>query len=114
FDVLLKTAQAVNLVSGGVKINVLPELAAAIVDHRIAEHSTSLVLLPVAKEWDLSIIAFRVNASEDGLEGQVILSEAVYSALEPSPRTPVTDSLDLVVRDHKRFHRVLRAIQRIA
>ncbi|KAL0570997.1 hypothetical protein V5O48_010965 [Marasmius crinis-equi] len=99
FNVLLKTTQAVDIVWGGIKINALPEVAVAVVNHRIAEHSspravqehiTDLVL-PVAKEYNLSLSAFGVNASE-GFAGRVVLSDAFYSALEPSPVTPVTNS----------------------
>ena len=48
-------------------------------------------MLPVAREYGLSLSAFGLNASE-GLAGRVVLSEAFYSALEPSPVTPVTKS----------------------
>ena len=38
FASLMTTSQAVDLISGGVKINALPERAEAVVNHRIAEH----------------------------------------------------------------------------
>ncbi|KAJ8095210.1 hypothetical protein PM082_010432 [Marasmius tenuissimus] len=99
FNVLLKTTQAIDVVWGGVKVNALPELATAVVNHRIAEHSSTRavqdhitgLVLPIAKEYNLSLDAFGTNASE-GLTGRVVLSEAFYSALEPSPVTPVTKS----------------------
>lgn len=37
FGALLRTTQAVDLVSGGMKANALPVIAEAIVNHRIAE-----------------------------------------------------------------------------
>ncbi|ESK94909.1 gly-x carboxypeptidase [Moniliophthora roreri MCA 2997] len=99
FNVLLKTTQAVNIIQGGVKVNALPELASVIINHRIAEHSsTSAVqehltnlVLPVAAENNLTVIAFGRNVSA-GAAGQVILSDTLYSALEPSPVSPVKDS----------------------
>lgn len=35
---MLGTTQAVDVVAGGVKVNALPELASALVNHRIAQH----------------------------------------------------------------------------
>lgn len=37
YDALLRTTLAVDLIEGGVKVNALPERAAAIVNHRIVE-----------------------------------------------------------------------------
>ncbi|EEB86907.1 hypothetical protein MPER_15977, partial [Moniliophthora perniciosa FA553] len=103
FDVLLKTTQAVDIIQGGVKVNALPELASVIINHRIAEHrwkhSTSAVqehltnlVLPIAIENNLTVSAFGRNVSA-GTGGRVILSDALYSALEPSPVSPVKDRL---------------------
>jgi Gly-Xaa carboxypeptidase len=39
FETMLRTTQAVDIVSGGVKANALPEQASALVNHRIAEHA---------------------------------------------------------------------------
>ena len=38
YGAMLRTTQAVDLVEGGVKVNALPELASAVINHRIAEH----------------------------------------------------------------------------
>ncbi|KIY67309.1 carboxypeptidase S [Cylindrobasidium torrendii FP15055 ss-10] len=99
FGVLLKTTQAVDLINGGVKINALPEVAAAVVNHRIAEHSSvedvqshiTALALPIAKEFNLSVNAFGTKF-EFGTEGHVVLEDAFYSALEPSPVSPIDPS----------------------
>lgn len=96
FGVLLKTTQAVDIISGGVKINALPEVAAAVVNHRIAEHTSSdevrerltAIALPIVKEFNLSMDAFG-ELFDFGSEGRVLLQDAFYSALEPSPVSPV-------------------------
>ncbi|KAK7060905.1 hypothetical protein VNI00_000638 [Paramarasmius palmivorus] len=96
FGVLLKTTQAVDVIQGGVKVNALPEIASVIINHRIAEHSSTSdvqehltkLVLPIAAEYNLSVNAFGRNVV-DGAAGQVILSDGLYSALEPSPVSPV-------------------------
>lgn len=96
FGVLLKTTQAVDLINGGVKINALPEVAAAVVNHRIAEHSSAgevqahitALALPIAREFNLSMDAFG-SMFRFGNEGHVVLEDAFYSALEPSPVSPI-------------------------
>ncbi|TFY78058.1 hypothetical protein EWM64_g5954 [Hericium alpestre] len=98
---LLGTTQAVDLISGGVKVNALPESAAAVVNHRIAEHSSvgelqkylTDLLTPVATLFNLSVNAFGQaadTASESA--GELILSDAWGTALEPSPITPTHDN----------------------
>ncbi|KAF5331478.1 hypothetical protein D9758_015499 [Tetrapyrgos nigripes] len=102
FDVMLRTTQAIDLVEGGVKVNALPEKASVVINHRIAEHSKephNLSYPSVAAEYNLALNAFgqetRVptlsNQRQTGNQNQsqIILSEAFYSALEPSPVTPI-------------------------
>ncbi|TCD69101.1 hypothetical protein EIP91_008743 [Steccherinum ochraceum] len=104
------TTQAVDLISGGVKVNALPEEASAVVNHRIAGYSSVSavqtriveVLLPAAKKYNISIDAFgeEVDPSDDdddddeGLSrayaGRVTLSDAFGTALEPAPITPTS------------------------
>ena len=43
----LGTTQAVDLISGGVKVNALPEKAHVVVNHRIAEHRQVLPKIPM-------------------------------------------------------------------
>lgn len=42
----LGTTQAVDLISGGVKVNALPETAYAVINHRIAEHRYASAFSP--------------------------------------------------------------------
>jgi len=98
----LSTTQAVDIVSGGVKVNALPEKATAIVNHRIAEHSSvedvqehlTAVLAPIAKRFSLSLNAFgkNITTGSDIFKGSITLSDAFGTALQPSPVTPVRDS----------------------
>ncbi|EPQ56485.1 hypothetical protein GLOTRDRAFT_120953 [Gloeophyllum trabeum ATCC 11539] len=97
WEATLKTTQAVDLVSGGVKVNALPESAEAVVNHRIAEHSSvrelqehiTTLLSPIAETHNLTVKAFgeEVSAGETAA-GELVLSDAFYNALEVSPVTP--------------------------
>ncbi|KAG1876513.1 hypothetical protein DFJ58DRAFT_649311 [Suillus subalutaceus] len=95
YKAMLGTTQAVDLVEGGVKINALPERASAVVNHRIAEHSSVGelqqhmidLLTPLATKYDLALVAFGSNVTCGGA-GQVVLSDFLGTALEPSPVTP--------------------------
>ncbi|KAF7797259.1 hypothetical protein EIP86_008452 [Pleurotus ostreatoroseus] len=101
FASLMTTSQAVDLIRGGVKINALPERAEAVVNHRIAEHSSVKevqyhiihVLRPIAKAYDMTLTAFGMNAGGgSGNGGQMVVTDAWGTALEPSPSTPTADS----------------------
>ncbi|KAJ4473875.1 Zn-dependent exopeptidase [Lentinula aciculospora] len=98
FSVLSRTTQAVDLISGGVKVNALPERAEALVNHRIADstseiknHITDLVLF-FGAQHNLSIHGFGVDVRHGSEIGKIVLSEAFYSALEPSPLTPIANN----------------------
>ncbi|KIJ65717.1 hypothetical protein HYDPIDRAFT_39633 [Hydnomerulius pinastri MD-312] len=95
YKAMLGTTQAVDLIEGGVKVNALPERASAVVNHRIAEHSSVGelqqhligVLSPIASKYDLTLDAFgRVVIS--GKAGKITLTDAYGTSLEPSPITP--------------------------
>ncbi|KAJ7634095.1 hypothetical protein DFH06DRAFT_1100558 [Mycena polygramma] len=96
FDAMLRTTQAVDIVYGGVKANALPEVAAAVVNHRIAEHSSITqvqdhivqLVSPVAAEFNMSLIAFKA-ASDVSPMHQIVLNDAFGTGLEPSPVTPI-------------------------
>ncbi|OBZ74255.1 Carboxypeptidase S [Grifola frondosa] len=97
YTAILSTTQAVDLIQGGVKVNALPERVSAVVNHRIAEHSSVKELqkhlidtvLPIAIKYDLSVDAFGTNISAgSGGAGHVVLSDSWGTALEPSPVTP--------------------------
>ncbi|KAF8826042.1 hypothetical protein HHX47_DHR6000409 [Lentinula edodes] len=103
FDVLSHTTQAVDLITGGIKTNMLPQRAGAIVNHRIAEHSSTLevknhikdLVLPFATRYNLSVQAFGedIHCGHKIFRlGKIVLSDAFYSALEPSPITPIADN----------------------
>lgn len=95
YKAMLGTTQAVDLIEGGVKVNALPERASAVVNHRIAEHSSVgelqqhmiELLTPLAIKYDLALVAFGSNVTCGGA-GQVVLSDFLGTALEPSPVTP--------------------------
>lgn len=95
YKALLGNTQAVDLISGGVKVNALPERASAVINHRIAEHSSvgdlqqhiTELLTPLAIKYDLALVAFGNNVTCGGA-GQVVLSDFLGTALEPSPVTP--------------------------
>lgn len=95
YKALLGNTQAVDLISGGVKVNALPERASAVINHRIAEHSSvgelqqhvTDLLTPLAIKYDLALVAFGTNVTCGGA-GQVVLSDFLGTALEPSPVTP--------------------------
>ncbi|KAF5371886.1 hypothetical protein D9757_010578 [Collybiopsis confluens] len=97
FKSLLGTTQAVDIIHGGVKSNALPEQAYALVNHRIAttssvkatqKHAADL-LLPLAKEYDLSFSAFGHVLSTPAfseVKGNLTLSSDL--GLEPAPVSP--------------------------
>ncbi|KAH9216714.1 carboxypeptidase [Leptodontidium sp. 2 PMI_412] len=87
---LLQTSQAVDIISGGVKINALPERAQAIVNHRINVGETVQVVFDhltrvaahVASKHNLKLHAF------DGIEEPSSLMLAHNEFLNPAPVTP--------------------------
>ncbi|KAJ7115872.1 hypothetical protein C8R44DRAFT_216220 [Mycena epipterygia] len=97
FNATLRTTQAVDIIYGGVKANALPEMATAIVNHRIAEHSVTEVqahivklVSPIAAEFNMSLHAFGRSPAQDAVQKNLItLTDAFGTALEPSPVTPV-------------------------
>jgi len=90
---LMQTSQAVDLISGGAKVNALPERVSATVNHRINIGSSSATVhkhlthmaAAVAQKYNLTLHAF------DGKEeaGSISLS-ASETTLEPAPVTPTT------------------------
>ncbi|KAJ6493651.1 hypothetical protein C8R47DRAFT_1119247 [Mycena vitilis] len=96
FDAMLRSTQAVDIVYGGVKANALPEVAAAVVNHRIAEHSSITqvqdhivqLVSPVAAQFNMSLIAFKAAPDVSPVH-QIVLTDAFNTGLEPSPVTPI-------------------------
>ncbi|KAJ9478624.1 Carboxypeptidase S [Pseudozyma hubeiensis] len=103
-----QTTQAVDLISGGVKINALPEQVTTVINHRIDVTSSTAevrrhmyeTLKPVAYRLNLTIQGdgdawnFLPSASvtSNSGAGRVVLSDAFDSALEPAPFTPLGDA----------------------
>ncbi|KAI0072680.1 carboxypeptidase S [Panus rudis PR-1116 ss-1] len=98
FKALVGTTQAIDLISGGVKTNALPESAWAVVNHRIAtdssldevqEHDTNL-LKDIAAEFNLSYTAFGKDITDEDAPsyGKLTLSDAWGAGLAPAPITP--------------------------
>jgi Gly-Xaa carboxypeptidase len=114
FDSLVTTTQAIDLIGGGIKSNALPELAWAVVNHRISVlrydhfllrntlrilavlhvsevqvHDTAL-LKDLAKTFNLTYSAFGERISEEGAaaSGTLTLSKAFHIGRDPAPITP--------------------------
>ncbi|KAL4252052.1 peptidase M20A family protein [Abortiporus biennis] len=97
------TTQAADIIGGGVKVNALPEEAFAIVNHRIATHSSvadvkmhiSSLLIPLTSKYNLSLNAFGEELHptiKQSTNGRIKLSDAWGTALEPAPITPTVGS----------------------
>ncbi|KAF2224628.1 carboxypeptidase [Elsinoe ampelina] len=92
---LMQTSQAVDLISGGAKVNALPELTSAVVNHRVnvGEHPSvpqkriAHLAAKVAHAHNLTLFAFPEDESKIG--GRSILLSASQTTLEPAPSTPI-------------------------
>ncbi|KAG9073696.1 hypothetical protein FS749_014778 [Ceratobasidium sp. UAMH 11750] len=93
---LLRTTQAVDIIDGGVKSNALPELASAVVNHRIRtdssvsalQESITSKLFPLAQKYNLTLSSFSNQNLTSGALGTLTLFDAWGTALEPAPLTP--------------------------
>ncbi|KAK7686368.1 hypothetical protein QCA50_010592 [Cerrena zonata] len=100
FKALVETTQAIDLVSGGVKTNALPESAWAVVNHRVATDSSLEevkrqyinTLETLTAEFNLSFNAFGEDITNSSIDsyGKLTLSDAYQDALEPAPTTPTS------------------------
>ena len=89
---LMQTSIAADVISGGVKVNALPERTTAIINHRIniGEHSASVhqkitaLAKSIAQKYNLTLHAFD-GAKE---EPSSIMLYAGPNTLEPAPVTP--------------------------
>lgn len=101
---IVSTTQAIDLINGGVKSNALPELSWAVVNNRIGTESSvravqerfTNVIGPLAAEANLTLTAFGKKVLNRTVEpwaaaGDVILSDAWGTALEPAPITPTDE-----------------------
>ena len=101
-----QTTQAVDLISGGIKVNAMPETASFVVNHRIETGSSVQdvrdwiyqVVKPVAEQNGLHVEPYTGNPETNTTKSfwdtkrRVIISDAFNSALEPAPNTPLGSS----------------------
>ncbi|EOO02999.1 putative carboxypeptidase s protein [Phaeoacremonium minimum UCRPA7] len=93
---LMQTSQAVDIISGGAKVNALPERVRAVINHRVNIGETidvvrdrlTQIASNVANKYNLTLHAF------DGKEesSSIILSTRVGFGLNPAPVTPADGS----------------------
>ncbi|KAG2011428.1 Gly-X carboxypeptidase [Coprinopsis cinerea AmutBmut pab1-1] len=94
--------QAIDVIQGGVKANVLPEQAWAVINHRVPisdsvsslkERNTNLVV-DLAKRFNLTFTSFGqeiLSEADVGTpKGSLIMEDLDNSALEPAPITPIS------------------------
>ncbi|OCF36827.1 Gly-X carboxypeptidase [Kwoniella heveanensis CBS 569] len=98
----LSTTQAIDLISGGVKVNALPEVVEATVNYRISFTSSvnetishvAKVLKPLAKDLGFTISAFESDADSIANKGNstshITLTVPGGTGLEPAPITSAT------------------------
>ncbi|KAJ7216742.1 hypothetical protein B0H12DRAFT_342835 [Mycena haematopus] len=93
---LLGTTQAVDLISGGVKSNALPEQAVALVNHRIATQSSvkatitrdADLVLDLAARFNLAVTAYGERLIPESVPAYGTLELSAPQTLEPAPITP--------------------------
>lgn len=114
----LTLSAAVDLVSGGSKINSLPESANTVVNHRISFGSSvsavkkhvEQAIKPVAEAYNLTIDAFGSNPAA---KGRFVELSVFGEEIEPAPTTPTSGpvwdlfagSVRAVLRDDKNGNR---------
>jgi Gly-Xaa carboxypeptidase len=97
---LLQTSQAIDLISGGVKINALPEKVHAVMNHRVAVESTvddvrshlsSIIKDRILSKHDLSLDAWGTVSGNTSTTaaGHIFLTDFDIP-LPPSPVSPFT------------------------
>ncbi|KAK3675851.1 hypothetical protein LTR78_004492 [Recurvomyces mirabilis] len=96
---LMQTSQAVDVITGGVKVNALPERTQVTVNHRInigdtpetVHHHLTKLVKPIAEKYNLTLHAF------DGKTKEAPLSISLFASattLKVAPITP-TDTKDV-------------------
>jgi Gly-Xaa carboxypeptidase len=99
---MMTTTQATDIINGGLKINALPESVKAVVNHRVnvasdhaeLESQTIHTLLPVCKEYNLTLIGFDGKVTFQGNPSARVVLENEYGYYtDPAPISP-TDASD--------------------
>ncbi|KAJ3091953.1 hypothetical protein HK102_012260 [Quaeritorhiza haematococci] len=98
---MMSTSQAVDIISGGVKVNALPERVYAVINQRVAvdmhvkdiEEHLVAVLAPVAAKHSLALTIKDHTGKETKVQDPkeksgAILIETIRGNLEPSPKSP--------------------------
>ncbi|KAI1779138.1 carboxypeptidase S [Hypoxylon cercidicola] len=101
---LVQTSQAVDVITGGVKVNALPESVQLQVNHRVALHESVQhindhireVLAPVVQKYDLYFEGFNSSNTESfGLEtasSPILVAQSLQS-LDPAPISPTNNGV---------------------
>lgn len=90
----IKTTQAIDIISGGVKVNALPEQVEVVLDHRINLDSSIGELMDRLSKHALDLSnLFNLSVSVDGEilaqgDGGMLNVEILSGALEPAPISP--------------------------
>ncbi|EIW67186.1 hypothetical protein TREMEDRAFT_33687 [Tremella mesenterica DSM 1558] len=100
-EAMMSTTQAADMISGGVKTNALPEVAAVIINHRISLTSsaselherTASLLIPLCKQYGLSYINWHNQTLLSGDKGSLTVDSPFGYHTEPVSSSP-TDISD--------------------
>lgn len=94
---IMQTSQSIDIVSGGEKINAIPELVTIAVDHRVAVHEDFDTIrnkltdnvLAVAERYDLGVVSFGKELRKGANPAEYFeLSQYVVTPIVPAPVTP--------------------------
>jgi Gly-Xaa carboxypeptidase len=108
-----QTSQATDLITGGVKINALPEKINVTINYRVALHETTdnvksraiNIVTPIVKKRNLTFTAFGSGDAGDGTNHLEL--DLFSSPLEPAPISPTNVKKDAV---WARFSGVTRSV----
>ncbi|KAJ7865373.1 carboxypeptidase S [Mycena olivaceomarginata] len=97
FRTMAGTTQAVDIISGGVKSNVLPEQASAVINHRVATQSSvnatifrdAELVMDLAAKFNLSVTAYGELLTPAGPASGSVSLRAPQS-LDPAPISPIS------------------------
>ncbi|KAI1386732.1 carboxypeptidase S [Hypoxylon trugodes] len=101
---LVQTSQAVDVITGGVKVNALPEDVRLEINHRVALHESiqsinehiQEVLSPVAQKYGLQFEGFNTSKMERldfGIASSGILRIQSLQVIDPAPISPTNNGV---------------------